>query len=111
MHLKAVHETLVAKGVVQLQLGFEDVESKYLQNIITNLHLTYNHGLPVTHSAERGWFWDVRRAFKVKGTKLDLRQYPDLNGTLTAVTRSIHRVTLLFRSFSQIAVAVARYRC
>ncbi|KAJ5644203.1 uncharacterized protein N7484_006710 [Penicillium longicatenatum] len=60
MHLKAVHETLEAKGVVQLQLGFEDVESKYLQNIITNLHLAYNHGLPVTHSAERGWFWDVR---------------------------------------------------
>ncbi|RAL61479.1 hypothetical protein DID88_009408 [Monilinia fructigena] len=37
-HLRAVHETLVKKGVLQLQLGFVDDESL----------------------AERGWFWDVR---------------------------------------------------
>ncbi|KAJ5608759.1 hypothetical protein N7528_009326 [Penicillium herquei] len=59
-HLKAVHETLEAKGVVQLALGFSDETSSYLQTLITNLHKSHDHGLPITHSAERGWFWDVR---------------------------------------------------
>ncbi|CCD46810.1 similar to taurine catabolism dioxygenase TauD [Botrytis cinerea T4] len=59
-HLRAVHETLIRKGVLQLQLGFDDNESLYLRDLIYNLHLNHNHGLPITHSAERGWFWDVR---------------------------------------------------
>ncbi|PQE22043.1 Taurine catabolism dioxygenase protein [Rutstroemia sp. NJR-2017a BBW] len=59
-HLKAVHETLEQKGILQLQLGFEDDESTYLQNLINHLHLNHGHGLPISHSAERGWFWDVR---------------------------------------------------
>jgi alpha-ketoglutarate-dependent taurine dioxygenase len=58
--LKAVHETLEKKGILQLQLGFEDDESTYLQDLIYHLHLHHGHGLPITHSAERGWFWDVR---------------------------------------------------
>ncbi|KAM3073023.1 hypothetical protein ACMFMG_008741 [Clarireedia jacksonii] len=59
-HLRAVYEILERKGVLQLQLGFEDNESTYLQDLIYNLHLHYGHGLPITHSAERGWFWDIR---------------------------------------------------
>jgi alpha-ketoglutarate-dependent taurine dioxygenase len=59
-HLKAVHETLEQKGILQLQLGFDDDESTYLQDLINHLHLNHGHGLPITHSAERGWFWDVR---------------------------------------------------
>ncbi|KAJ9492462.1 hypothetical protein VN97_g761 [Penicillium thymicola] len=59
-HLRAVHDTLEAKGVIQLQLGFPDEDSNYLQKLILNLHKEHRHGLPITHSAERGWFWDVR---------------------------------------------------
>ncbi|CAG8901127.1 unnamed protein product [Penicillium nalgiovense] len=59
-HLRDVHETLDAKGVLQVQLGFNDENSTYLQSLISNLHKNHNHGLPITHSAERGWFWDVR---------------------------------------------------
>ncbi|KAI9646632.1 hypothetical protein NHQ30_004628 [Ciborinia camelliae] len=59
-HLRAIHETLEAKGVLQLHLGFSDEKSKYLRDLIYNLHKNHNHGLPITHSAERGWFWDVR---------------------------------------------------
>ncbi|CAG7952349.1 unnamed protein product [Penicillium salamii] len=59
-HLEAVHETLEAKGVVQLALGFSDETSNYLQRLITNLHKSHDHGLPIAHSAERGWFWDIR---------------------------------------------------
>ena len=59
-HLRAIHETLEAKGVIQLQLGFPDKDSNYLQKLILKLHEEHRHGLPITHSAERGWFWDVR---------------------------------------------------
>lgn len=59
-HLSAIHETLKAKGVVQLALGFSDEKSIYLRRLITNLHKIHGHGLPITHSAECGWFWDVR---------------------------------------------------
>ncbi|CAG8905878.1 unnamed protein product [Penicillium egyptiacum] len=59
-HLTDVYETLESKGVLQVQLGFEDKNSTYLQSLISNLHKNHNHGLPITHSAERGWFWDVR---------------------------------------------------
>ncbi|KAJ5950031.1 Clavaminate synthase-like protein [Penicillium verhagenii] len=59
-HLKAVHQTLETQGVLQLQLGFPDDDSEYLQKLIFNLHKKHQHGLPITHSAERGWFWDVR---------------------------------------------------
>ncbi|KAJ5206331.1 Taurine catabolism dioxygenase TauD/TfdA [Penicillium cf. griseofulvum] len=59
-HLREIHENLEAKGVVQVQLGFGDENSIYLQTLISNLHKHHNHGLPIAHSAERGWFWDVR---------------------------------------------------
>ncbi|KAF7958170.1 hypothetical protein EAE96_003731 [Botrytis aclada] len=59
-HLRAVHNSLKTRGVLQLQLGFEDEKSSYLQDLIRNLSKNHNHGLPITHSAERGWFWDVR---------------------------------------------------
>ncbi|KAJ5273185.1 Taurine catabolism dioxygenase TauD/TfdA [Penicillium angulare] len=59
-HLRRVHGNLQANGVIQVQLQFKDAESNYLKNLISNLHQYHNHGLPITHSAERGWFWDVR---------------------------------------------------
>lgn len=45
---------------MKVELGFEDNDSRYLQQLILNLHQHHNHGLPITHSASRGWFWDVR---------------------------------------------------
>ncbi|OQE15911.1 hypothetical protein PENSTE_c026G09726 [Penicillium steckii] len=61
-HLRVVHETLQAKGLVQLALRFDNDESTYLERLISNLSKIHGHGLPITHSAERGWFWDVRPA-------------------------------------------------
>lgn len=51
---------LETNGVLQLQLDFEDENSIYLKDLIQNLNKFHEHGLPITHSAERGWFWDVR---------------------------------------------------
>lgn len=41
-------------------MGFHDDSSSYLQNLIVNLHKNHGHGLPIAHSATRGWFWDIR---------------------------------------------------
>ncbi|KAJ5598166.1 hypothetical protein N7537_008250 [Penicillium hordei] len=59
-HLRAIYGALESKGVLQLQLGFSDEKSMYLRSLVFNLHQNHGHGLPITHSAERGWFWDVR---------------------------------------------------
>lgn len=59
-HLSTVNQTLQDKGMLQFHLGFADDDSHFLQTLIFNLHKYHNHGLPITHSAERGWFWDVR---------------------------------------------------
>jgi alpha-ketoglutarate-dependent taurine dioxygenase len=32
----------------------------YLRRLLLSLHQNHGHGLPITHSASRGWFWDVR---------------------------------------------------
>ncbi|KAJ5771927.1 Taurine catabolism dioxygenase TauD/TfdA [Penicillium odoratum] len=72
-HLKAVHETLEANGVLQLQLGFADPESNYLENLVHHLHINHQHGLPINHSAERGWFWDVRPCINAEHLKYQAR--------------------------------------
>ncbi|EAS28361.2 uncharacterized protein CIMG_09565 [Coccidioides immitis RS] len=59
-HVRSVHELLGETGVLKIKLGFEDDESKYMQQLILSLHKHHGHGLPITHSASRGWFWDVR---------------------------------------------------
>ncbi|EYE96557.1 Clavaminate synthase-like protein [Aspergillus ruber CBS 135680] len=59
-YLRTVHQALQDKGILQLHLGFADDDSHFLQTMISNLHKHHNHGLPIAHSAERGWFWDVR---------------------------------------------------
>ncbi|KAJ5253430.1 hypothetical protein N7505_012093 [Penicillium chrysogenum] len=53
-HLRDIYKTLEAKGVLQVQLGFNDENSTYLRSLISNLHKNHSHGLPITHSAERG---------------------------------------------------------
>lgn len=59
-HLSKVYNTLENDGILKITLGFHDDDSKYLQRLILNLHTHHGHGLPITHSASRGWFWDIR---------------------------------------------------
>lgn len=50
-------------GLLKVSLGFEDEardEGSYLERLLLSLHKYHGHGLPITHSASRGWFWDVR---------------------------------------------------
>lgn len=59
-HVRAVAHHLSQAGILKISLGFPDSESHYLTALITSLHKNHGHGLPITHSASRGWFWDVR---------------------------------------------------
>lgn len=59
-HVQTVHQHLLDKGMLKITLGFRDDESRYLQNLILSLSRRHGHGLPIDHSASRGWFWDVR---------------------------------------------------
>ncbi|PYI04462.1 Clavaminate synthase-like protein [Aspergillus sclerotiicarbonarius CBS 121057] len=46
-------------GIVKVSLQFPDNQSRYLENLILSLCTHHGHGPPITHSASRGWFWDV----------------------------------------------------
>lgn len=46
--------------MLKISLGFPDSDSEYLEQLILNLHRHHGHRLPISHSATRGWFWDVR---------------------------------------------------
>jgi alpha-ketoglutarate-dependent taurine dioxygenase len=46
--------------MLKISLGFQDDDCRYLEQLVLNLHKYHRHGLPITHSASRGWFWDVR---------------------------------------------------
>ncbi|TVY15513.1 hypothetical protein LARI1_G006430 [Lachnellula arida] len=59
-HVDFINSRLVADGILKIRLGFSDEKSQYLEQIIRQLHTNHGHGLPITHSASRGWFWDVR---------------------------------------------------
>ena len=59
-HANQVSRFLNDLGIVKVNLKFEDDNSHYLEQLIKSLHQHHDHGLPITHSAIRGWFWDVR---------------------------------------------------
>ncbi|KAF4760380.1 hypothetical protein N7455_003586 [Penicillium solitum] len=59
-HLGTVNRTLQNEGILHMQLAFPDDESRYIQDLLLNLHKNHAHGLPLTHSANRGWMWDIR---------------------------------------------------
>lgn len=59
-HIRNVHEHLLKHGVLKIGLGFPDPESRYLKGLVLSLHQHHGHQLPISHSASRGWFWDVR---------------------------------------------------
>lgn len=59
-HVQQVNSLLQSKGLLKITLHFEDDSSSYLKSLLLALHKSHNHGLPITHSASRGWFWDIR---------------------------------------------------
>ena len=59
-HVRDVHNHLKDHGILKISLSFPDDKSQYLESLIVNLSKNHCHGLPITHSASRGWFWDVR---------------------------------------------------
>ncbi|KAL4786817.1 Clavaminate synthase-like protein [Aspergillus varians] len=59
-HVRDVAHMLETSGILKVTLQFEDKNSDYLRTLIQSLHQHHGHGLPITHSASRGWFWDVR---------------------------------------------------
>ncbi|KAJ5698583.1 hypothetical protein N7462_000588 [Penicillium macrosclerotiorum] len=59
-HVQQVNQHLKDRGIIKISLQFEDENSTYLEQLIRQLNKNHDHGLPITHSASRGWFWDVR---------------------------------------------------
>ncbi|CAG8364642.1 unnamed protein product [Penicillium salamii] len=59
-HTNEIHRHLQTHGVLKITLGFPDTESQYLESLVKNLGARHGHGPPITHSATRGFFWDVR---------------------------------------------------
>lgn len=60
LHVKKVAERLQKDGILKITLGFQDQDSNYLEALIKSLHSNHQHRLPISHSATKGWFWDVR---------------------------------------------------
>ncbi|QUC19332.1 uncharacterized protein UV8b_03573 [Ustilaginoidea virens] len=61
-HVASVAAHLAASGILRVRLGFADPASAYLAGLIGSLNARHGHRLPISHSASRGWFWDVRPA-------------------------------------------------
>ncbi|KAG4286001.1 hypothetical protein FPRO06_07261 [Fusarium proliferatum] len=59
-HVYEVAAELQSSGLLKICLGFPDDSSDYLRDLILSMHKHHGHHLPITHSATRGWFWDVR---------------------------------------------------
>ncbi|KAJ5286868.1 Clavaminate synthase-like protein [Penicillium angulare] len=58
-HVQHIDNHLKSRGIVKIGLQFDDDECTYLDKLIRQLHRFHGHGIPITHSASRGWFWDV----------------------------------------------------
>lgn len=59
-HIGQVGKQLKQAGILKISLGFDDDDSNYLKRLLCSLNKHQGHQLPITHSAKRGWFWDVR---------------------------------------------------
>lgn len=66
-HVQQINNLLKERGILKIGLRFEDDDCTYLKSLLLNLHRDHGHGLPITHSASRGWFWDVRPQEGVEG--------------------------------------------
>ncbi|XWX00325.1 hypothetical protein V2A60_008345 [Cordyceps javanica] len=56
----SVHRALERSGMARIKLAFPDPSSRFLEELVCSFHAHHGHRLPITHSASRGWFWDVR---------------------------------------------------
>ena len=61
-HVAIVNNLLQKAGILKIKMKFHDSTSNYLEQLIMGLHEYHCHGLPITHSMTRGWFWDVKPA-------------------------------------------------
>ncbi|KAF7158595.1 hypothetical protein CNMCM5623_003655 [Aspergillus felis] len=59
-HVREVRDRLEHDGILKISLRFADDTSQYLKTLVLGLHKHHGHGLPITHSASQGWFWDVK---------------------------------------------------
>ncbi|KAH8160869.1 hypothetical protein CIB48_g7369 [Xylaria polymorpha] len=59
-HINRVNRYLQQNGILKVSLGFADPNSQYLKQLVIGLHQHHDYQLPISHSATRGWFWDVR---------------------------------------------------
>ncbi|KAF2968958.1 hypothetical protein GQX73_g4598 [Xylaria multiplex] len=59
-HVRTVSNHLASTGILKISLGFPDDKSQYLEKLLVSLHQGHGHKLPISHSATRGWFWDIR---------------------------------------------------
>lgn len=59
-HVGQIHEILQSHGLLKINLKFPDESSSYLTQLISALSTSHGHGVPITHSSSRGWFWEVR---------------------------------------------------
>ncbi|KAL2813630.1 hypothetical protein BDW59DRAFT_178208 [Aspergillus cavernicola] len=64
-HVSTISDNLEAVGVLKISLGFGDDDCQYLLGLIRSLNTRHSHNLPLTHSAHRGWFWDVKPSHSV----------------------------------------------
>lgn len=59
-HVRDIATQLRKTGILKISIGFADDSSRYLTRLLTGLHEHHGHRLPISHSAMRGWFWDIR---------------------------------------------------
>ncbi|KAG6041158.1 hypothetical protein E4U41_005796 [Claviceps citrina] len=59
-HVGTAHQHLQHHGILKINVGFPDPDSQYLKQLVLSFHDYHGHQLPISHSASRGWFWDVR---------------------------------------------------
>ncbi|KAI1362095.1 hypothetical protein F5Y08DRAFT_313148 [Xylaria arbuscula] len=59
-HVQTVADELARTGLLKISLDFQDDDSRYLEQLVVSLHKYHAHRLPISHSFNRGWFWDVR---------------------------------------------------
>ncbi|KAI8945869.1 hypothetical protein F4801DRAFT_597326 [Xylaria longipes] len=59
-HVRQVDTQLRKHGILKISLKFTDPDSRYLEQLVLGLNKHCGHQVPISHSATRGWFWDVR---------------------------------------------------
>ena len=59
-HIMDIQSALQKSGALKVSLGFDDDRCSYLGEVIGELHRQHGHGVPIDHSANQGWFWDIR---------------------------------------------------